>query len=552
MYNEHFGFSVKPFQINADPRFLWLGEKHKEALSVLKYGVLENRGFLLLTGDVGTGKTTLLNALLEDLDPSVLVARIPDPKLDLLDFINILAGALDMKESFQSRGPFLVSFEEFLQRQHYSGRNVLLIIDEAQRLTYDLLEEIRAFSNLEKPHAKFLNVFFAGQDEFNDMLLDYRSRAIRQRITLSYHIEPLNREETGEYVRHRQKVAGGKNELFSRKAVDLIHEFSEGFPRLINIICDHALLTAYVRDKRSVSDTIVSECARNLELRSYSSRRGRPVAASSAEPLKEAAEKRESRKPGKRRRTAVLLVLLFLLAVGCAAYLWMPVPSEWHEFLPVRQVTGGQTEQSAETGIEPPLVSEESPEFEAETSPGSAGSGSEDKAQGPNPVRVDSKPKPKIRQKVEAAKPRVRQETLESPADVESASGAPSAEKVDFVPEKPNVPEKLVVYFLHDAYGLDWKSIETLEEAKRLLKENPGLKANLTGYTDSIGEKQYNLYLSKLRADMVEDYLLAHGVKSSQIESKGAGSENPIQPNETLEGRAQNRRVEIRFEPTPK
>jgi type II secretory pathway predicted ATPase ExeA len=146
MYHSYFGFNVKPFQINADPAFLWLGEKHKEALSFLRYGVLANRGFLLLTGDVGTGKTTLLNALLENLDASnVLVARIPDPRLDLMDFINILADRLGMKESFVSRGPFLPTFEKFLNRQYYKGRNV-----------------------------------------------DNRSRAIRQRITLSYNLEPLN------------------------------------------------------------------------------------------------------------------------------------------------------------------------------------------------------------------------------------------------------------------------------------------------------------------------------------------------------------------------
>ncbi|HMA68158.1 MAG TPA: AAA family ATPase, partial [Desulfosalsimonadaceae bacterium] len=348
MYRTHFGFTIKPFQINADPRFLWLGEKHKEALSVLKYGVLENRGFLLLTGDVGTGKTTLLNALLEGLDENVLVARIPDPRLELMDFINILAGTLGMKETFQSRGPFLVRFAEYLQRQHYFGKTVLLIIDEAQRLTFDLLEEIRALSNLEKPHAKFLNVFFVGQDEFNDMLLDYRSRAIRQRITLSYHLEPLNRKEVGEYIWHRQKVAGASRNLFSKRAMDLVSAFSEGFPRLINIICDHALLTAYAGDKKFVSDTIITECARDLQVRPSRRQAGQPEPAppsgTRAEP--------EPEKPGSKRRkvlTATVFVLFFLALAGYGAFLWLPDSAALRNFLPDKLLAGQEADEKPMT-----------------------------------------------------------------------------------------------------------------------------------------------------------------------------------------------------------
>ncbi|MFW6081288.1 MAG: ExeA family protein, partial [Desulfosalsimonas sp.] len=351
MYYKHFGFSIKPFQINTDPRFLWLGEKHKEALSVLRYGVEENMSFLLLTGDVGTGKTTLVNALLESIDSNVLVAKIPDPRLDLIDFINILSSRLGMNETFKSRGPFLARFEEFLKEQHHSGKNVLLIIDEAQRLTHDLLEEIRALSNLEKPHTKLLNIFFVGQEEFNDMLLDKRSRAIRQRIRLSYHIDPLTRKEVGDYIWHRQRVAGSRKNLFSKKAVDLVHDFSGGFPRLINIICDHALLTAYAENKTMVSDKIVRECARDVQIRSFAKpeeKEAKPAVSPGSVKQKKPAGR--AAEPRRKKKTLAAFAILFLLLIGgYLAYLWLPASAEWLGIFSANNIDSGRENHASVT-----------------------------------------------------------------------------------------------------------------------------------------------------------------------------------------------------------
>jgi len=527
MYHSYFGFNVKPFQINADPAFLWLGEKHKEALSFLRYGVLENRGFLLLTGDVGTGKTTLLNALLENLDASnVLVARIPDPRLDLMDFINILADRLGMKESFVSRGPFLLSFEKFLNRQYYKGRNVLLIVDEAQRLTYELLEEIRALSNLEKPNAKLFNVFFVGQDEFNDMLLDNRSRAIRQRITLSYNLEPLNRKETGEYIRHRQKVAGVEKNIFAAKAVDRIYEFSGGFPRLINIICDHALLSAYAADKKNISGQIVSECARDLKLRAFAKAAPREAVYSQAEPSVPA-------RPSRLKKAALLLLLipLFFLVCGYLIYLQHPGFMRFFNQYPEKEKSAEQAEQLGE--VRKPLQEVISKPVSVKTTPASSTVNAQKIK--PETVTIDQRHQSDKSQDLQGAQ-----------TGFQGRAG-----QADETNPALHSGEIFTVYFPGGTYDLESDSVETLDQVKRLLTKYPELVAKITGYSDSLGNEQYNLNLSRTRADIVKSYLLGNGVDSSKLESKGLGSQNPVASNETWQGRAKNRRVEIVLDSSP-
>lgn len=323
MYCSHFGFTIKPFQINTDPGFLWLGKQHKEALSVLQSGVMKSRSFLVLTGDVGTGKTTLLNALFENLPDNVLAARIPDPKLDLLDFIHFVAAAFGINESFASADDFIIHFERFLNEQYHLGKAVLLIVDEAQHLTNDLLEIIRRLSDMGEPGANPLHAFFIGQDEFNEKLTDDRNTSFRERITHTYHIEAIRKKDVGEYLRHRQRHAGAEKNFFTEKAIDRIYDFSGGLPRLINIICDRALLTAYIGGKDIVSAAIVSECARELEIRPPirpPDHNLSPVPVPVPEkPLK---ANRAIINPNQRKKT--VLALFLLLLGGYFAYQYIP------------------------------------------------------------------------------------------------------------------------------------------------------------------------------------------------------------------------------------
>ena len=264
MYISFYKLSEKPFNISTDPRFLWRGEKHLEALANLKYGLLEANGYVVLTGDVGTGKTTLVNALVETLDDSVLVANINHPTLDTIEFLNLVAKTYDASVEITSKNGFIFFFNSFLQKTHTAGKVVLLVIDEAHRLSTELLEEIRLLSNMEQAGRKLINIFFVGQSELKGMLLSPHCRALRQRITLFYDIEPLSEDETSEYVAHRLKVAGTEEELFKKEAIKKIHIFSRGYPRLINIICDRALLTGYVKEQREIDADIVNECAREV------------------------------------------------------------------------------------------------------------------------------------------------------------------------------------------------------------------------------------------------------------------------------------------------
>lgn len=263
MYLSYYGLERKPFQVNTDPKFLWLGEKHKDALAMMTYGVLYDYGYILVTGDVGTGKTTLVNALIQDLGDEIVLAKINDPGLETLDFFNLVARAYGIRAGHVKKSTFLTAFHKFLHKCHLDRKKVVLIIDEAQRLSRALLEDIRHLSNIEE---EVLTIVFVGQTEFNEMLLDDRNRALRQRIGMNYNIEPLSEAETREYILHRLKTAGVAKKIFDVNAIREVFLFSAGIPRLINIVCDRALLNGFVNQRKLIGAEIIEECAEELQL----------------------------------------------------------------------------------------------------------------------------------------------------------------------------------------------------------------------------------------------------------------------------------------------
>jgi general secretion pathway protein A len=264
MYESFYGLNKKPFQITTDPSFLWMGKKHREALSTLKYGVMDNKGFLLLTGDVGTGKTTLINRLVEDIQDKAYTAKIPDPGLSKYDFYRMVSRYFKLPIEVRTKSDFLEPFSRFLNDAHEERKSVLLLIDEAQRLKHDLMEEIRLLSNLERQDVKLLNIFFVGQNEFNGILLQPENRALMRRITITYNLDPLDSAETFEYIRHRLKTAGAGYEIFSVAAMEEVFNFSHGFPRQINIICDLAMFFASQVARRTINREIVSQCRERI------------------------------------------------------------------------------------------------------------------------------------------------------------------------------------------------------------------------------------------------------------------------------------------------
>jgi type II secretory pathway predicted ATPase ExeA/chromosome segregation ATPase len=261
MYLKHYNLTSKPFAISPDPKFLWLGKKHREALAALKYGILDNKGFISLTGDVGTGKTTLINALANSLADNTIFALVPEPSLVQLDFLNITADAFKMDKKFSTKGEFLNHLKHFLNDAYVHHKEVVLVIEESQRFDQERLEEVRLISNIEKPDRKLITIVFVGQNEFNNILI--KNKSLRQRIAINHKIEPLLEIETKQYILHRLKIAGSERTIFSPEAVRGIYSFSEGNPRLINIICDFALLTGYAKDIKIIEPEIIRECAAN-------------------------------------------------------------------------------------------------------------------------------------------------------------------------------------------------------------------------------------------------------------------------------------------------
>lgn len=265
MYNDFYGFREAPFNITPDPRFLFFSDRHREAYNHVLFGLRERKGFIQLTGEVGAGKTTVCRALLEELGPRYRTALILNPCLtgdQLLRSILIELGL----EASDDRVTCLQRLNQYLLDQLAEGNDVVLLIDEAQDLDFDLLEQIRLLSNLETDQRKLLQIVLLGQPELRDKLNDSRLRQLRQRITVRYHLAPLSRHETEQYIQHRLQVAGANGSpSFSRWALGGIHRYSGGVPRLVNAVCDKALLCGYVTGDDHLTWRHVRRAIRELE-----------------------------------------------------------------------------------------------------------------------------------------------------------------------------------------------------------------------------------------------------------------------------------------------
>ncbi len=266
MYERFFGLKEKPFNVTADPAFLFLSRRHKEAFSHLIYGIKERKGFLEITGEIGTGKTTLCKALLNSLDKDTRSALILNPDLSRFQLLKAILQDLGITFEKKSGISLLGKLNEFLIQQLSCGNNVILIVDEAQNLKASLLEQIRLLSNLETEKEKLLQIVLVGQPELREKLKSSKLRQLRQRISVRYHILPLDRNEIDNYIRHRLSVAGSSNCLkFDKEAIEEIYRYCQGIPRLINILCDKTLLAAYVAQSRTITQEMVAECIEELE-----------------------------------------------------------------------------------------------------------------------------------------------------------------------------------------------------------------------------------------------------------------------------------------------
>ena len=258
MYTEFFGLNEKPFSITPDPRYLYLSRRHADALAHLIYGISESGGFIQLTGEVGTGKTTLIRSVLEQLPEKAEIALILNPQLSAREFIENICEELRMPiPAGGSLRALIASLNRQLLEAHAQGRRIVLIVDEAQTLGPELLEQVRLLTNLETSTQKLLQIILIGQPELRDLLGRPEMRQIAQRITGRYHLQPLSRAETAAYVRHRLRVAGCQTAIFTANALRELYRRSKGIPRLINVVADRALLAAYTQDRIRVDGRLV-------------------------------------------------------------------------------------------------------------------------------------------------------------------------------------------------------------------------------------------------------------------------------------------------------
>lgn len=269
MYKNFFGLERGPFELSPDPRFLYPTARHYEALANLYYAIRERKGFVVLTGEVGTGKTLLVRCLLEKLAKQrVKFGYVFSPALTPVELLRYIAADLGLRIDWKDKSDLLLGLSRFLIRQNEEGLTTVLVIDEAHLLSRDVLEEARLLNNLETPRGKLLQIALVGQPELDDKLDSPGLRQLKQRVAFRCHLQPLNFDETQEYIAWRLKRAGanGRPPEFPPDALEVIYNYSRGFPRLINAICENALISAYAKNTRTVSAPLVAEACRDLRI----------------------------------------------------------------------------------------------------------------------------------------------------------------------------------------------------------------------------------------------------------------------------------------------
>src|SRR5438309_8908232 len=268
MYKSFFGLKENPFNVNPDPRYLFLTKEAEEALSGLMYGVQNRKGFITLIGEVGTGKTTLINRLVEWLrQRRARTAFLFNSRMNTNQMLDFILAEFGISSESQTKSQQLMRLNQWLLERYRAGETTVLIVDEAQNLTYPVLEEIRLLTNLETCTEKLLQIVLSGQQELEEKLMLPQLRQLRQRIMLRCKTTPLTKEQTHDYIAERLRIAGACGEpIFDPKTVETIHLYSLGIPRVVNLLCEHSLINAYVEQQRPISPKIVEDVAHEFQL----------------------------------------------------------------------------------------------------------------------------------------------------------------------------------------------------------------------------------------------------------------------------------------------
>jgi general secretion pathway protein A len=265
MYETYYGFRSKPFSLLPDPEFLYLSKKHRMALTLLEYGLMNQASFSVITGDIGTGKTTLIRQLLNQMERDTVVGLITNTHQSFGELLQWILLAFNLECPSKDKVDMYKTFMDFLIKQYASNRRVILIIDEAQNMSHPALEELRMLSNVNSEKDQVLQVILVGQPGLRDNLRDPRLEQFAQRIAVDYNLDPLGADETREYIRHRLSIAGGRPDIFDDEACDVMFRYSGGTPRLINLLCDTALVYGYAEQMRRIGKQLAEEVVRDKQ-----------------------------------------------------------------------------------------------------------------------------------------------------------------------------------------------------------------------------------------------------------------------------------------------
>ncbi len=609
MYKAFFNLERKPFESTGEPSSCWLGEKQKEAIAALRNRILDNEGFLLLIGEAGIGKTALIHALTSSLDNDVLWAVIHNPSLERLEFYDAIAKGFGIAREFTSKVQFLIQFSHYLHRVDDQHKKVLLVVDDCHRLSQEMLEELRLLSNIEKAEAKLINILFVGRREFNELLTQPKNRAVRQRLFLKIDMTPLTADETEDYIRYRLKIAGTGENPFTARAMHLIHRYALGIPKQINTLCQQALETAYVQGRRTVDHKVLEEIIQQQsqplptlreEAPGRSEETGHPelfrgkVAQGAPETVATVTGfNLESNRGWSWLKYGVAVAVLVIVG----GYLWYPAGK-------APEIAGGDAAKVVQPTVarevaqirSSPVVAmleknqDEINEKKAaevknailekaygngqnsrpvDTVPAGAGVEAEQAGDGQKPPA----PVPPADGSIKDLAPgnsgadQNRQGSaisedrpatgVDDPAAVVEAAGIAPAAQVTGVPPQAAPPEensapppapaptRIVLRLAANSLKLTVEAEKEYARVLAKLKSSPGAKVLIKGFVSATTHSPENTKLSLERAVNVQKMLIAGGIAKARTEVRGMGIQEPLASNQTSDGRAKNRRVEI-------
>ena len=544
MYNNFFGFSEKPFEATPDPKFLYLTEGLRETLATLVYGINERRGFIIIIGEPGTGKTTLLNAAADQFDENVKVAFIFNTSLAFKDMLHMVLVDLNLaktEESLTKRNA-IQRLNDFALRQNESGGNIALIIDEAQNLNRNSLENLRLLSNLQTRNHKLIQIVLAGQPELDITLQKRELRQLVQRIGLRRHTNPLNEKDAYEYIQHRLKVAKYEGpQLFGNRAKKLIWSYSQGIPRTINFLCDNSLLAGYALERKRIDSAIVEEAIQDLSGKSFEEPSENSVdpekdyyifqMEGSGDKIYKPTIAQEDQPNANLQKTPKRYIISENMRK-----LFFPNGKRFNKLEKTNVEVGRVKQVESESVVATKkLLRRGAPIFIALIAMLLI-------IAGILFFKLDNRDSATAYQNDRV--PKLDTEKVPSLPDRNLSLVKADTEK----PSPLSFPDDhLVIYFNHNSFEISDASLGILNRLAKLLINKQETKILITGYTDSTGPKSYNKAISKRRAETVKNYLINNGVSLSKITAVGLGSQDFIASNETEKGRRLNRRVEIQL-----